>query len=126
MIHDTYKTIAAPALGEYKEKGSKFIAYAYFVQSEEEIKEKIELLKKEHFNSSLYQSKLNDTEWLAVKYIIDKLGMKTFEEYHDFYLNIDVNVQKIMAQSSLKDRLSTYQTSRSNFSSQVRLLRPLT
>ena len=47
-------------------------------------------LKKEHFNSSLYQSKLNDTEWLAVKYIIDKLGMKTFEEYHDFYLDIDV------------------------------------
>lgn len=51
MKMDTYNTIAAPALGEYKEKGSKFIAYAYFVQSEEEIKEKIELLKKEHFKA---------------------------------------------------------------------------
>jgi uncharacterized YigZ family protein len=51
MKMDTYNTIAAPAVGEYKEKGSKFIAYAYFVQSEEEIKEKVELLKKEHFKA---------------------------------------------------------------------------
>lgn len=51
MKKDTYKTIAAPTIGEYKEKGSKFIAYTYFVQTEEDIKEKIEHLKKEHFKA---------------------------------------------------------------------------
>ena len=35
---DTYRTIAAPAQGIYKEKGSKFIGLAYPVTTEEEIK----------------------------------------------------------------------------------------
>ena len=56
----------------------------------DKLKTPINELKKEHFNSSLYQTELNDKEWLAVKYIIEKLGMKTFEDYHDFYLDIDV------------------------------------
>ncbi len=50
-IDDTYKTIAAPSLGEYKEKGSKFIALAYEVENEEEIKHYLEELKKEHFKA---------------------------------------------------------------------------
>ena len=33
---DTYQTIASPAEGEYKEKGSKFLAYAYPVSSIED------------------------------------------------------------------------------------------
>ncbi len=45
-------TIASPSFGEYKEKGSKFLAYAYFVESEEEVKEKLDLIKKEHFKAS--------------------------------------------------------------------------
>jgi len=49
---DTYQTIAAPSIGEFKEKGSKFIAYAYFVSDEIEIKEKLDLLKKEHFKAT--------------------------------------------------------------------------
>lgn len=54
------------------------------------LKTPIEELKKEHFDSSLYQSKLNDIEWLGIKHIIEKLQIKTFEDYHDFYLDIDV------------------------------------
>lgn len=49
---DTYLTIAATSLGEFKEKGSKFIAYAYFVSNETDIKEKLDLLKKEHFKAT--------------------------------------------------------------------------
>ena len=49
---DTYFTISMPTEGEYKEKGSKFIAYAYFVSEETCIKEKLEQLKKEHFKAT--------------------------------------------------------------------------
>ena len=49
---DTYLTIAATSIGEFKEKGSKFLAYAYFVSNEIEIKEKLDLLKKEHFKAT--------------------------------------------------------------------------
>lgn len=49
---DTYQTIAAPSIGEFKEKGSKFLAYAYFVSNETDIKEKLDLLKKEHFKAT--------------------------------------------------------------------------
>ncbi len=49
---DTYQTIAAPSIGEFKEKGSKFLAYVYFVSDEIEIKEKLDLLKKEHFKAT--------------------------------------------------------------------------
>lgn len=49
---DTYLTIEVTSLGEYKEKGSKFLAYAYFVSNENDIKEKLDLLKKEHFKAT--------------------------------------------------------------------------
>jgi uncharacterized YigZ family protein len=45
---DTYKTLRAAAEGVYKEKGSKFIAYAFPVTSEEQIKSITQKLKKEH------------------------------------------------------------------------------
>lgn len=45
---DTYKTIAAPSTGEFKDRGSKFIAYAYPVNTEEEALEKLAALRKEH------------------------------------------------------------------------------
>ena len=51
MSNDTYKTIANSSEGLYKEKGSKFIAYAYPVSSEEEIKEHIAKLKKEYYDA---------------------------------------------------------------------------
>src|SRR5580692_4936436 len=43
-----FLTIAAPAEGIYKEKGSRFLAFAYPVQSEDEAKEYLAFLRKEH------------------------------------------------------------------------------
>ncbi|MUP38306.1 IMPACT family protein [Labilibaculum euxinus] len=51
MSSDTYKTINPASEGLYKEKGSKFIAYAYPVTNEEEIKEYIANLKKEYYDA---------------------------------------------------------------------------
>lgn len=48
---DTYRTLASISEGLYKEKGSKFIARAYPVKTEEEIKENLEALKKEFFDA---------------------------------------------------------------------------
>jgi len=44
-VIDTYQTIEAPAEGMYKEKGSKFIAKAYPVKSDEQVKEILEQIK---------------------------------------------------------------------------------
>jgi len=46
IFDDTYKEVKIHTTGIYKEKGSKFIAYSYRVYSEEEIKEKLEIVKK--------------------------------------------------------------------------------
>lgn len=48
---DTFYTIGAPAEGLYKEKGSKFIAYAFPVSDEQQIKEITTRLKKEHHSA---------------------------------------------------------------------------
>ena len=48
---DTYKTIESAAEGLYKEKGSKFLAYAFPVTNELQIKEIVAKLKKEHHSA---------------------------------------------------------------------------
>ena len=50
-MNDTYLTISAPAEGLFKDKGSKFIAYAYPIKTENALKQHIQTLKKEHFNA---------------------------------------------------------------------------
>ena len=45
---DKYKTIIAPSTGDFRDRGSKFLAYAYPVTSVDEVKEKLQALKKEH------------------------------------------------------------------------------
>jgi uncharacterized YigZ family protein len=45
---DKYTTISAPSTGDFRDRGSKFLAYAYPVSSAGEIKEKLQALKKEH------------------------------------------------------------------------------
>jgi len=47
-IKDSYKTIKTPSEGFFKDRGSKFFGYAYPITSEQELKLKIEDLKKEH------------------------------------------------------------------------------
>lgn len=51
MAEDLYRTIEAKSEGIYKEKGSKFIAYAYPVASEDEIKDILSVLKKEYYDA---------------------------------------------------------------------------
>ena len=51
QILDSYKSIAAPSEGLYKDNGSRFIARAYPVETEEEVKEIVASLKKEFYDA---------------------------------------------------------------------------
>ena len=52
MINDTYFTIEKDAQGGvFKDKGSKFYGYIFYVTSEQEVKERIDLLKEEHYKA---------------------------------------------------------------------------
>lgn len=49
---DSYKTISIPTEEVlYKEKNSKFFGYAFPIEKEEEVKEIIDRIKKEHYNA---------------------------------------------------------------------------
>lgn len=48
LFEDRYKTISAPSEGSFKDKGSKFLAYAFPFSQEENLKEIISTLKSEH------------------------------------------------------------------------------
>jgi uncharacterized YigZ family protein len=48
LFEDTYRTILKPTEGEFKDKGSKFIAYAYPLRSEEEHKQILAEVKTLH------------------------------------------------------------------------------
>jgi uncharacterized YigZ family protein len=51
MFEDTYKTITKTSRGVYKDRGSKFIAIAYPVGNEEDVKMKLTELKKEYHDA---------------------------------------------------------------------------
>lgn len=51
LFEDTYKTIKSPVEGLFKDRGSKFLAYAYPIEHENEVKPLVENLKKEHFKA---------------------------------------------------------------------------
>jgi uncharacterized YigZ family protein len=46
-----YKTISSSSIGEFKDRGSKFFAYAFPAYSEEEWQLQMEEVKKEHFKA---------------------------------------------------------------------------
>ncbi len=48
---DTYKTIEAPAMGEYSEKRSKFLAFAHPVQTTEEVKAWVGHYQKKYYDA---------------------------------------------------------------------------
>ena len=50
-MEDIYKTIEKESNGYFKDKGSKFFSYAYPLKNEDEVKEIISLLKKEHHSA---------------------------------------------------------------------------
>jgi len=45
---DRYKTIATPGTADFRDRGSKFLAYAWPVSSAGEVKERLQAIKKEH------------------------------------------------------------------------------
>ena len=51
MFDDIYHTIAAPSEGLYKEKGSKFLAFAFPVRTLDEVKMHLEQLRKDYFDA---------------------------------------------------------------------------
>jgi uncharacterized YigZ family protein len=51
MEEDVYRTIKTASEGLFKDKGSKFIAYAFPVESENEVKEILAVIKKEHHSA---------------------------------------------------------------------------
>lgn len=53
-MKDNYHTIEDFFTGYFKDKGSRFYAYAYPIRSEEDVKPKINQLKKEHHSARHY------------------------------------------------------------------------
>ncbi|MFH0756074.1 MAG: YigZ family protein [Bacteroidota bacterium] len=50
-MKDLYLTIESPVQGQFRDKGSRFIAFAFPVNGEEEIKQRIDELKKEYHDA---------------------------------------------------------------------------
>jgi uncharacterized YigZ family protein len=50
-MEDTYRTILCPSEGVFKDKGSKFLAFAFPVNTEEEIKDILQNLRKDHHSA---------------------------------------------------------------------------
>jgi len=48
LFDDSYKTIDGPSEGIFRDRGSKFIAYAYPIRSEDEVKPILNSLRAEH------------------------------------------------------------------------------
>jgi uncharacterized YigZ family protein len=69
MIPDTYKTIKSSSQGKYKEKGSRFIAYALPVNSVEEVKQVLEEYRKKYHDARhhayAYMLGFNRDTWRA-------------------------------------------------------------
>ena len=60
----TYKTITTPTQAEFKDKGSRFIAYAYPIRSLADVKKYLDPLKEEHHKARhwCYAYRLGDGE----------------------------------------------------------------
>jgi uncharacterized YigZ family protein len=51
MINLSYRTITTPVEGVFREKGSKFLAFGFPVESEDQIREHLQKLRKEYFDA---------------------------------------------------------------------------
>ena len=79
-----------------------------WLDSIDKLKLPITELKKEHFNNRLKLEELTDNEWEYIQQLIKDLNITTFEEYHDFYLNIDVNGLADVFENFRKTSINTY------------------
>ncbi len=51
FFEDTYRTIKSASEGFFKDRGSKFFAFAYPIENENEVKALVDNLRKEHFKA---------------------------------------------------------------------------
>jgi len=69
MQSDTYNSIAALSEGLFRDNGSRFLAFAYPVESEQEVKLIVDKLKKEYHDARhhcyAYRIGLNGEKWRA-------------------------------------------------------------
>ena len=52
MAGDSYRTVAAPAEAACRERSSKFLSWIYPVRSEEEIRERLDALRKKYYDAT--------------------------------------------------------------------------
>ncbi|MEG2771953.1 MAG: YigZ family protein, partial [Alistipes sp.] len=52
MERDSFHTIARSTVATSKERSSKFIAYAYPVEQEQQIKDFLDTLRKQHYDAT--------------------------------------------------------------------------
>lgn len=66
---DTYKSISAPCEGLFKDQGSRFIALAFPVESEEQVKEIVSSIRKEYYDARhhchAFRIGLDGSKWRA-------------------------------------------------------------
>jgi hypothetical protein len=51
---------------------------------------------------------LKDDEWEYIQQLIEYMDFKTFEDFHDFYLNIDVNGLADVVENFRRTSITTY------------------
>jgi hypothetical protein len=88
------KSLAATE-SEFQLMNKKGYFLCVWFDSIDKLKLPITELKKEDFNiginNRLQLEELSNNECCNIQQLIKNLNITTFEEYHDFYLNIDVN-----------------------------------
>jgi uncharacterized YigZ family protein len=52
LFSDEYKTITQPSQGTFRDKGSRFLAFAYPVANEQEIKQQLDTLRKQYYDAT--------------------------------------------------------------------------
>ena len=66
---DRYRSIEAPSTGVYKDNGSKFLAFAFPVETEEQVRSHLVALRKEYFDARhhcyAYRLGLDGATWRA-------------------------------------------------------------
>jgi len=52
LFSDEYKTIEKPAQGSFRDRGSRFLSFAYPVTGEQEVKQHLESLRKQYYDAT--------------------------------------------------------------------------